>query len=137
MKFFLKAAVAGLLAISLSGAAWAMTPDEAKTAIRQQARGQGLQAKDVSQAVNTLEQLVAKGVPVDHAYDVVKAAINDGVRGTELAAIARKTPLQAQTEMRDDIASPTRGEFGRSGGTAGGGREMGTSLGSTMGGRRP
>ena len=135
MKCFLKAAVAVTLAMGLAGAAWAMSPDQAKSAIRQQARGQGLQAKDVSQAVSTLEQLVAKGVPVDHAYDVVKAAIDDGVRGRDLAAIARKTRPQPVAEMKDDITSPTRGEFGRSGG-ARGGREMG-GLGSPAGGRRP
>jgi len=134
MKRLLTAAVAGLLALGLASAALAMTPDEAKTTIRQQAVGKGLDAKDVSQAVSTLEQLIAKGVPVEHAYDVVKAAIDGGVRGTDLAAIARKTPSQAQ--MKEDIASPTRGEFGR-GGPGGAGHDFGANMGGAMSGRRP
>ncbi len=130
-----RALAVALTALLVAGSAWAMTPNEAKTALRREAAASGLEAKDVSQAVSTLEQLIAKGLPVDHAYDVVKAAIDEGARGSELAEIARRTPSPAT--MRDDIASPTHGEFGRGAGSNGAGHEMGPSVGSTMGGRRP
>lgn len=80
--------VAGLSSLGAAGA-WAMPPQEAKTRLEQHATHRGLQASEVSQAVDTLERLLGKGVPVDHAYRVVKAAIDDGIRGTDLAEIAR------------------------------------------------
>jgi hypothetical protein len=93
-----------------------------------------MEAKEVSQAVSTLERLMSQGVPVDHAYAVVKAAIDDGIRGTDLAEIARAMERErrqgvppalaadralaearghiAGPSLREEIISPTRGEFG-------------------------
>ena len=65
--------------------AFALTMDEAKANIDKQATEKKLGAKDHSQAVTTLQGLVDKGVPVEHAYRVVDASINQGIKGKELA----------------------------------------------------
>jgi hypothetical protein len=69
--------------------AFALTMDEAKTNINRQATEKKLGARDHSQAVGVLQGLVDKGVPVEHAYAVVEASINQGIKGKDLAAIAR------------------------------------------------
>ena len=84
-----------LLTIMLTGgillfgvSAFALTMDEAKANIDKQATEKQLGAKDRSQAVTTLQGLVDKGVPVEHAYRVVDASINQGIKGKDLAKIA-------------------------------------------------
>ena len=88
--------------ILLSGAAaFALTMDEAKANIDKQATEEQLGAKDHSQAGTTLQGLVDKGVPVEHAYRVVDATINQGIKGKELAKIASSiehTAPAARTE---------------------------------------
>jgi hypothetical protein len=87
-KKLLSAAVTGsILMFSLT--AFALTMDEAKTNIDKQATEKKLGARDHSQAVGALQGLVDKGVPVEHAYAVVEASVNQGIKGKDLAAIAR------------------------------------------------
>jgi len=91
--------------ILLFGAsAFALTMDEARTNIDKQATEKKLGPKDHSQAVTTLQGLVDKGVPVEHAYRVVEASINQGMKGKDLAEIAR-TIERAGPEARKDAAS--------------------------------
>jgi hypothetical protein len=81
--------------------AFALTMDEAKANIDKQATEKKLGAKDHSQAVTTLQGLVDKGVPVEHAYRVVDASINQGIKGKDLAKIATSiehTAPAARTE---------------------------------------
>jgi hypothetical protein len=102
-KKLLSAAVIGsILMFSLT--AFALTMDEAKTNIDKQATEKMLGAKDHAQAVGTLQGLVDNGVPVEHAYRVVEASINQGIKGKDLAAIARS--LEAvEPAARKDAAS--------------------------------
>jgi len=67
---------------------FALTLDEATTNIDKQATEKKLDAKDHSQATATLQGLVAKGVPVEHAVRVVEASINQGMKGKDLADVA-------------------------------------------------
>ncbi len=78
---------ASILMFSLT--AFALTLDEAKTNIDKRASDKKLGAKDHSQAIATLQGLVKKGVPVEHAYQVVEASINQGMKGKDLAEIAK------------------------------------------------
>ena len=81
---------AGVLALSMGLAtAWAQTQDEARVEIQKHADEKGLNAKDRTAAVETLNTLVQKGVPVERAYEVVEAAINKDIKGPELADIAK------------------------------------------------
>ncbi len=82
------AVVTGSL-LMLGTAAFALTLDEAKTNIDRQASEKKLNAQDHSQAVTVLQGLVDKGVPVEHAYSVVEASINQGIKGQQLAEIAK------------------------------------------------
>jgi hypothetical protein len=81
--------------------AFALTMDEAKANIDKQATEKKLGAKDHSRAVTTLQGLVDKGVPVEHAYRVVEASINQGIKCKDLAKIAtsiERTAPAARTE---------------------------------------
>ena len=172
MNHSIKAVNAGILALALGiSNAWAMSQDEAKTQLRQDAVKQGFAAKDVSHAVATLNDLIQKGVPVDQAYKVVDACVDQGIRGKDLAEVAKTMthdlaqgiPADKATEhamariqeharvsgdtrnnMREEAASPARGEMGQSGSGSGmgsgfGGGDMtggaGAGSGSGMGGR--
>jgi hypothetical protein len=84
--------------------AFALTVDEAKTSIDRQATEKKLNAQDHSQAVKTLQGLVDKGVPVNHAYRVVEASINQGIKGKDLAEVARSIEA-AGPGARKDAAS--------------------------------
>jgi len=84
--------------------AFALTVDEAKTNIDRQATEKKLNAQDHSQAVKTLQGLVDKGVPVDHAYRVVEASINQGMKGQDLADVARSIEA-AGPAARKGVAS--------------------------------
>ncbi len=68
---------------------FALTLDEARANIDKQSTEKKLDAKDHSQATATLQGLVDKGVPVEHAFRVVEASINQGIKGKDLAEIAR------------------------------------------------
>lgn len=87
--------------------AFASTLDEAKTNIDKQATEKMLGAKDHSQAVATLQGLVDKGVPVEHAYSVVEASINQGIKGKELAAIAKSIEGVGPAARKDAAAMAT------------------------------
>ena len=162
MNHSIKAVNAGILALALGiSNAWAMSQDEAKTQLRQDAVKQGFAAKDVSQALATLNDLIQKGVPVDQAYKVVDACVDQGIRGKDLADVAKTMtrdlakgiPADKATEhamariqehasasadtrnnMREETASPARGEMGQSGSGSGSGMGSGFGGGDMTGG---
>jgi hypothetical protein len=88
MKKLLTAVMTGSI-LMFGTAAFALTLDEAKANVDKQATENKLGANDHSQAVATLQGLVDKGVPVEHAYRVVEASINQGMKGKDLAAVAK------------------------------------------------
>ncbi|MGE5173252.1 MAG: hypothetical protein ACM3MD_05425 [Betaproteobacteria bacterium] len=99
-KKVLTAVVTGsILMFSLT--AFALTLDEAKTNIDKQAAEKKLAAKDHSQAVTTLQGLVDKGVPVEHAYRVVEASINEGMKGKDLAGVAKSIEAVGPAARKD------------------------------------
>jgi hypothetical protein len=102
MKKVLTTLVTGSILL-FSMTAFALTENEAKTNIDRQAAEKKLNAQDHSQAVNTLQGLVDKGVPVDHAYRVVEASINQGRKGQDLAEVARSIEA-AEPGARKDAA---------------------------------
>jgi len=81
--------------------AFALTMDEAKANIDKQATEKKLGAKDHSQAVTTLQGLVDKGIPVDHAYRVVEASINQGMKGKDLAEVAKSIEHTGPSARKD------------------------------------
>jgi hypothetical protein len=81
--------------------AFALTMDEAKANIDKQATEKNLGAKDHSRAVTTLQGLVDKGVPVEHAYRVVEASINQGMKGKDLAKVAKSIEHTAPAARKD------------------------------------
>ena len=87
MKKLLMIIVTGSI-LMFGTTAFALTLDEAKANIDKQATEKKLDAKDHSQATATLQGLVDKGVPVEHAYRVVDAVINQGMKGKDLAEVA-------------------------------------------------
>ncbi|MDI6727327.1 MAG: hypothetical protein QMD44_00205 [Thermodesulfovibrionales bacterium] len=101
-KISLLSVVVSLL--TFGGIANAITLDEAKAKVEKQATERNLTSADRSEAVTTLQGLVEKGVPVEHAYNVVDACINQGIKGKELAEIA-KSIESAKPEARDEAAS--------------------------------
>ncbi len=92
--------IAGIMLL-FSAAAFALTLDEARGNVDKQATEKKLGAKDHSQAVATLQRLVDKGVPVEHAFAVVNASINAGIKGRELAAIAKSIEKTDQKSRAD------------------------------------
>lgn len=101
------AAAAFILAISLlaSGSAYALTKEEAMARAESRATERGLIASEKSVAVKTLSELVDKGVPVDHALRVVTAAIDGGIRGEDLAAIAKSLEKDIKGGMKAERAT--------------------------------
>lgn len=103
MKKLLTAIMTGSI-LMFGTAAFALTLNEAKANVDKQATEKKLNAQDHSQAVNTLQGLVDKGVPVDHAYRVVEASINQGIKGKDLAEVAKSIET-AGSAARKDAAS--------------------------------
>ncbi len=103
MKKLLTVLITGSMLL-FGTAAFALTLDEAKTGIDKQAAEKKLDAKDHSQATATLQRLVDQGVPVEHAYRVVDAAINQGLKGKDLAEVA-KSIESAGPGARKDAAT--------------------------------
>ncbi len=77
------------MTLIFGGMAYALTQEEARAKVEKQATDKSWNAQERSQAVDTLQGLVQKGVPVEHAYRVVEASINQGIKGQALAEIAR------------------------------------------------
>ncbi len=94
--------VASLLAFG--GIANAITFDEAKAQVEKQATEKRLTARERTEAVTVLQNLVEKGVPVEHASRVVDACMDKGIRGKELASIARSIE-SATPDARDEAAT--------------------------------
>ncbi len=88
MKKVLTAIMTGSILMFVTSA-FALTLDEAKTTVDKQAAERKLGANDRSQAVPILQGLVDKGVPVEHASRVVEASINQGMKGKDLAEVAK------------------------------------------------
>lgn len=101
-KISLIAVVISVLAFG--GIANAITIDEAKAKVEKQATDKKLTVSEKAESVTVLGNLVEKGVPVEHAYNVVEACISQGIRGKELAEIA-KSIESAKPEARKDAAS--------------------------------
>jgi len=100
LKKLLMIGVVGSILLS-GAAAFALTVDEAKANIDNQATEKKLGAKDHSQAVATLQGLVDKGVPVEHAYRVVEASINQGMQGKDLAEVAKSIEATGPGARKD------------------------------------
>ena len=155
-SLIIKYVAVGILTMGLGlSNAWAMTQDEAKALVQQHAAAKHLKAADVSEALTTLKNLIEKNVPVEHAYDVVNTCVEQGIRGKELAEIAKslerevakgvpsdkaaehaRARIQERVQsshrehgLRDEIASPSKGGAG-----AGSGSGAGFGGGSPMGG---
>lgn len=80
----------GVLTLGLGlSPAFAMTEDEARTAVGEHAKASKWEDKYRTEAINTLNKLIQDGVPVDKAYAVVNACIDKGIRGTDLAQVAK------------------------------------------------
>jgi len=99
-KKLLMVSVVGCVLMS-GAAALALTMDEAKANIDKQATEKKLEAKYHSQAVTTLQGLVDKGVPVEHAYRVVEASINQGIKGKDLAEVAKSIEVTGPGARKD------------------------------------
>ncbi len=101
------AAAAIIFAIGLlaAGSVYALTSEEAKKRVENRASERGLIASETSAAVQTLQRLVDQGVPVEHALRVVSAAIDDGIRGEDLAAIARSMEKDMKAGMTAEKAT--------------------------------
>mgnify|MGYP006382340581 CR=1 FL=1 len=93
------------MTLVLGGAAYALTQEEARTRVEKQAADKGWTAQERSQATETLQKLVQNGVPVEHAYRVVEASINQGIKGQELAEIARTMEKNTKSGMASQKAA--------------------------------
>lgn len=80
---------------------FALTLDEAKTTVDKQATEKKLGANDRSRATATLQDLVNKGVPVEHASRVVEASINQGMKGKDLAEVGRSIEAAGPGARKD------------------------------------
>lgn len=90
MNKFIQMTGAGILMLGLGlSSAFAMTEVEARAAVSEHAKASKWEDKHRTEAVNTLNKLMQDGVPVDKAYDVVNACIDKGIRGADLAKIAK------------------------------------------------
>lgn len=100
-------AAAFILAMGLiaAGSVYALTLEEARARVEKRASEKGLIASEKSVAVQTLQRLVEQGVPVEHALRVVSAAIDDGIRGEDLAAIARSMEKDMKAGMTSEKAT--------------------------------
>ncbi len=103
MKKLLMAILTGSVLIC-GTTAFALSLDEARANLDKQATEKKLDAKDHSQATATLQGLVDKGVPVEHAFRVVDASINQGMKGKDLAEVARSVEA-ARPDARKDAAA--------------------------------
>jgi len=100
MKKLLTAIITGSI-LMIGTTAFALTLDEAKANVDKQATEKKLNAKDHSQATATLQGLVDKGVPVQHASRVVEASINQGVKGKDLAEVAKSIEAAGPGARKD------------------------------------
>lgn len=90
MNKFIQTMGVGILTLGLGlSSAFAMSEDEARTAVSEHAKASKWEDKYRTEAVNTLNKLIQDGVPVDKAYDVVNACIDKGIRGPDLAQVAQ------------------------------------------------
>ena len=104
MNKFMQMTGVGILTLGLGlSSAFAMTEDEARLAVGEHAKASKWEDKYRTEAVNTLNKLMQDGVPVDKAYDVVKACIDAGIRGPDLAKIAK----DIDTRMDKGVSAET------------------------------
>lgn len=100
MKKILMMVLAGSMLL-FGTTVFALTMDEAKVQIDKQAAEKNLSASDHSHAVATLQGLVDKGVPVEHAYRVVDASINHGIKGKDLSEVAKSVENTTPAARKD------------------------------------
>ncbi|MCL5236371.1 MAG: hypothetical protein M1353_00795 [Nitrospirae bacterium] len=81
----------------------ATTLDEAEAQVEKQATEKRLTVKEKTEAITVLQNLVAKDVPVGHAYRVVEAGIDQGIKSKALAGIARSIE-SVEPKARGDAA---------------------------------
>ena len=111
MNKFMQMTGVGILTLGLGlSSAFAMTEDEARLAVGEHAKASKWEDKYRTEAVNTLNKLMQDGVPVDKAYDVVNACIEKGIRGSDLAKIAKDIDtrmdkgVSAETAVKDAMS---------------------------------
>ena len=111
MNKFMQMTGVGILTLGLGlSSAFAMTEDEARLAVGEHAKASKWEDKYRTEAVNTLNKLMQDGVPVDKAYAVVNACIDKGIRGSDLAKIAKDIDtrmdkgVSAETAVKDAMS---------------------------------
>lgn len=111
MNKFMQMTGIGILTLGLGlSTASAMTEVEARAAVSEHAKASKWEDKYRTEAVNTLNKLMQDGVPVDMAYDVVNACIDKGIRGSDLAKIAKDIDtrmdkgVSAETAVKDAMS---------------------------------
>lgn len=111
MNKFMQMTGVGILTLGLGlSSASAMTEVEARAAVSEHAKASKWEDKYRTEAVNTLNKLMQDGVPVDKAYAVVNACIDKGIRGSDLAKIAKDIDTRmdkgasAETAVKDAMS---------------------------------
>lgn len=155
----------GILAVLVSLPAWAqMTKDEVVAKI-EAGLSQAQRERDHDRRVAAVEALLRAGVAPEKCVELVSSALARNVPADEVMALARDVETrsrgnkaaaekyaqerfasleqrpeaqrhEAARQMREEIASPTRGEHGRSGsgdGFGAGGFQGGAGLGGGLG----
>lgn len=105
MNKFIQAMGVGILTLGLGlSSAFAMSEDEARAAVSEHAKAGKWEDKYRTEAVNTLNKLIQDGVPVDKAYDVVNACIDKGIRGSDLAQVAKDIDIRMDKGVSAEAA---------------------------------
>ena len=111
MNKFMQMTGVGILTLGLGlSSASAMTEVEARAAVSEHAKASKWEDKYRTEAVNTLNKLMQDGVPVDKAYAVINACIDKGIRGSDLAKIAKDIDtrmdkgVSAETAVKDAMS---------------------------------
>lgn len=151
---------AGILAVLVSLPAWADMTKEEVIAKVEAGLSQAQRGRDHDRREAAVEALLRAGVAPEKVAELVTSALARNVRAEEVTALARDVEThsrgdkavaekyarerfaslrqgqEASRRIREDIASPTRGEHARSGsggGVGAGGFKGGAGLGSGVG----
>lgn len=90
MKHVLQYVGAGVLTLGLGLApAWAFSEKDARAELEQHAADARLASKDRSAALSALSALVSEGVPLEQAYDIVEAGIDNGMTAKEFGDMSK------------------------------------------------
>lgn len=151
---------AGILAVLVSLPAWAQTTRDEVVARIEAGLSQAQRERDHDRRVAAVEALLRAGVAPEKCAELVTSALARNVPITEVMALARDVETrsrgnkavaekyaqerfasiekrhEASRQIREEIASPTRGEHGRSGsgdGFGAGGFQGGAGMGGGFG----